>query len=75
MSRSAGCGRSSSADIVTDLLVNHFGDYVDLEFTARMEEELDEIARGERPWVPLLRAFYGPLEGTRRREASRAPSQ
>ena len=47
---------------MTDLLVNHFGDYVDLEFTARMEEELDEIARGERPWVPLLRAFYGPLK-------------
>jgi DNA topoisomerase I len=49
------------AGIVTDLLVAHFGDYVDLEFTARMEEELDEIARGERAWVPLLRAFYGPL--------------
>jgi DNA topoisomerase I len=49
------------AGIVTDLLVEHFGDYVDLTFTARMEEELDEIARGEREWVPLLRAFYGPL--------------
>ena len=49
------------ADIVTDLLVEHFGDYVDLAFTARMEEELDEIARGERAWVPLLRAFYAPL--------------
>ena len=49
------------AGIVTDLLVEHFGDYVDLAFTARMEEELDEIARGEREWVPLLRAFYGPL--------------
>ena len=48
-------------DIVTDLLVEHFGDYVDLEFTARMEEELDEIARGERDWVPLLQAFYPPL--------------
>ncbi len=49
------------AETVTDLLVEHFGDYVDMAFTARMEEELDEIARGERPWVPLLRAFYGPL--------------
>ncbi len=49
------------ADVVTDLLVKHFGDYVDVEFTARMEEELDEIAQGERGWVPLLRAFYGPL--------------
>jgi DNA topoisomerase I len=49
-------------EIVTDLLVEHFGDYVDLAFTARMEEELDEIARGERQWVPLLREFYGPLK-------------
>jgi DNA topoisomerase I len=49
-------------EIVTDLLVEHFGDYVDPAFTARMEEELDEIARGERAWVPLLREFYGPLK-------------
>jgi DNA topoisomerase-1 len=64
------------AGIVTDLLVEHFGDYVDLKFTARMEEELDEIARGERAWVPLLQAFYPPLrdrveevrKNTRRRD-------
>ncbi len=63
------------AEIVTDLLVEHFGDYVDVAFTARMEEELDEIARGERAWVPLLRAFYGPLRDRvdeKRRELKRA---
>jgi DNA topoisomerase I len=49
-------------EIVTDLLVEHFGEFVDLQFTARMEEELDEVARGERMWVPLLREFYGPLK-------------
>jgi DNA topoisomerase-1 len=49
------------AGIVTDVLVEHFGDYVDVAFTARMEEELDEVARGEREWVPLLRDFYDPL--------------
>jgi DNA topoisomerase-1 len=62
------------AEIVTDLLVDHFGEYVDLEFTARMEEELDEVARGERAWVPLLEAFYGPLRDrveTKRRELRR----
>jgi len=48
-------------EIVTDLLVEHFGEFVDVRFTARMEEELDEIARGEREWVPLLRDFYGPF--------------
>jgi DNA topoisomerase-1 len=61
-------------EIVIDLLVEHFGDYVDVEFTARMEEELDEIARGERAWVPLLRDFYGPLRDrveAKRRELRR----
>jgi DNA topoisomerase-1 len=49
------------AGIVTDLLVEHFKDYVDLAFTAKMEEDLDAVARGERAWVPLLEAFYPPL--------------
>ena len=63
------------ADVVTDLLVEHFGDYVSLAFTARMEEELDEVARGERSWIPLLRAFYGPLRDRvdeKRRELKRS---
>jgi DNA topoisomerase-1 len=63
------------AEIVNDLLVEHFGEYVDLEFTARMEEELDEVARGERAWVPLLEAFYEPLRArveAKRRELRRA---
>jgi DNA topoisomerase-1 len=62
------------AEVVTDLLVTHFGEYVDPAFTARMEEELDEIARGERGWVPLLRDFYGPLRdrvAEKRRELRR----
>ncbi len=62
------------AEVVTDLLVGHFGEYVDLAFTARMEEELDEVARGERAWVPLLRDFYGPLRdlvAEKRRELRR----
>ena len=50
------------AGIVTDLLVEHFGEFVDVAFTARMEERLDEVARGERAWVPLLRDFYEPLK-------------
>ena len=49
------------AGIVVDLLVEHFGDYVDLAFTAKMEEDLDDVASGKRPWVPLLEAFYPPL--------------
>jgi DNA topoisomerase-1 len=50
------------AYIVTDLLVKHFNDYVDLAFTAKMEEDLDGVANGSRAWVPLLEAFYPPLK-------------
>ena len=62
------------AGIVTDLLVEHFGEFVDVAFTARMEERLDEVARGERAWVPLLRDFYEPLKALvdeKRRELKR----
>jgi DNA topoisomerase-1 len=48
--------------IVNDLLVEHFPDIINVEFTARMEEDLDRIAAGEREWVPVLREFYGPFE-------------
>jgi DNA topoisomerase-1 len=47
---------------VNDLVVKHFPDVVDVGFTARMEDDLDLIARGEREWVPVLREFYGPFE-------------
>jgi len=50
--------------IVNDLLVEHFPDVVNVEFTARMEDELDMIATGQRDWVPVLRDFYGPFEQT-----------
>ncbi|MER3418212.1 MAG: DNA topoisomerase I, partial [Chloroflexota bacterium] len=48
-------------EIVTDLLVDHFGEFVDVGFTARMEEDLDRIAQGRRRWVPVVRAFYEPF--------------
>lgn len=48
--------------VVNDLLVKHFPEVMDVGFTARMEEDLDLIARGEREWVPVLREFYGPFE-------------
>ena len=42
---------------VTDLLVGHFGDIVDVKYTARMEEELDEIEEGRLDWVDALKEF------------------
>ncbi len=47
---------------VTDLLMGFFPQVVDLAFTSEMEGELDEVARGEREWVPLLRDFYQPFD-------------
>lgn len=48
--------------IVNDLLVKHFPDIINVDFTAHMEEDLDLIASGEREWVPVLREFYGPFD-------------
>ncbi|MCH8340002.1 MAG: type I DNA topoisomerase [Chloroflexi bacterium] len=47
---------------VNDLLVDHFPNIVDLGFTARMEQELDEVAEGDRNWVDVVREFYEPFE-------------
>jgi DNA topoisomerase-1 len=46
---------------VNDLLVKHFGRYINVDFTARMEEVLDRIARGQEDWVEVMRKFYGPF--------------
>ena len=48
--------------LVNDLLVEHFPEFVDEGFTVEMENELDEIASGERPWQPVVEQFYRPLE-------------
>ena len=50
--------------LVNDLLVGHFSNIVDVDFTANLEEKLDDIAQGERPWVPVIQEFYDPLEET-----------
>ena len=47
---------------VTELLVEYFAQVMDLEFTAKMEEELDDVSRGEREWVPMLGDFYDPFQ-------------
>lgn len=48
--------------LVNDVLVEHFPRIVDLQFTARMEDDLDEIARGTKEWVPVIREFYTPFK-------------
>ncbi|MFZ1326567.1 MAG: DNA topoisomerase I [Candidatus Contendobacter sp.] len=48
--------------IVNRFLTQHFTQYVDYEFTARLEDDLDAVARGEQDWVPLLRDFWDPFK-------------
>ena len=50
--------------IVNGFLTEYFTKYVDYEFTAELEDELDSISRGEHDWIPLLRAFWTPLKDT-----------
>jgi len=47
--------------LVNERLVRHFPDVFDVQFTARMEEELDEIEDGEKNWVETVREFYTPF--------------
>jgi len=47
---------------VSDLLVEHFDKYIDVDFTANMEADLDRIANGDADWVQILREFYIPFE-------------
>ena len=47
--------------IVNKFLTDHFTDYVDYDFTAKLEDELDAVSRGETEWVPLLRKFWKPF--------------
>ena len=52
---------TDTAEVVNDLLVKNFPEIVDFKFTAKMEEELDEVAEGTREWVPVIREFYAPF--------------
>ncbi|MFA5954331.1 MAG: type I DNA topoisomerase [Patescibacteria group bacterium] len=50
------------AYLVNDLLVEHFPEIVDYEFTARIERDLDDIAEGNKEYIPILRDFYVPFK-------------
>jgi DNA topoisomerase-1 len=49
--------------VVNDLLVQHFPSIVNVEFTAKMEEDLDQIEEHDKSWVETVREFYGPFAG------------
>ncbi len=47
--------------IVNKFLTEHFTKYVDYDFTANLEDELDAVSRGEKDWIPLMREFWTPF--------------
>ena len=47
--------------VVNRFLTEHFDSYVDYDFTARLEDELDAVSRGEKEWVPLMKEFWEPF--------------
>ncbi len=53
---------SEVGKVVNKFLTEHFTNYVDYDFTARLEDELDAVSRGEKEWVPLLNEFWKPFD-------------
>ena len=53
---------SDTGEVVSDFLENNFAKYISDTFTAEMEDELDEISRGERDYTKTLKDFYGPFQ-------------
>ena len=47
--------------VVNKFLTEHFNSYVNYDFTARLEDDLDAVSRGEKEWVPLMREFWEPF--------------
>ena len=47
--------------VVNRFLTEHFDSYVDYDFTARLEDDLDAVSRGEKEWIPLMREFWDPF--------------
>ena len=48
--------------VVNKLLIENFPDIINVEFTAKIEDEFDEIAEGKENWKDVIRTFYGPFE-------------
>ena len=71
---------TATGRVVANFLSSHFDRYVDYDFTARLEDELDAISRGEHDWIPLLQEFWQPFidriqekeESVSRQEAQQA---
>ena len=61
--------------LVNDLVVSHFPDIVDFHFTAHMEEDLDDVAAGDRAWVDIVREFYNSFQPELAKAQEEIPTQ
>ncbi len=59
--RQGGLVPTQLGRLVTDMLIEHFPEVMDLQFTAEMEEELDRVEDGDLEWVSVVRHFYTPF--------------
>ena len=48
--------------VVNRFLTEHFAKYVDYDFTANLEDDLDAVSRGEKEWIPLMKSFWKPFK-------------
>lgn len=53
---------TDTGKLVNSVLTKHFPTIVDIKFTAHMEKDLDDIAQGEKEWVPVIQNFYKPFK-------------
>lgn len=53
---------TDTGEVVNKFLTEHFGQYVDYHFTARLEDRLDDIANGKRDWIPVMQQFWKGFE-------------
>ncbi|MGJ0339855.1 type I DNA topoisomerase [Aliarcobacter cryaerophilus] len=53
-----------TGEIVNSFLTDHFSNIIDLGFTARIEEQFDDIAEGKKAWVDVMKNFYGDFKKT-----------
>jgi DNA topoisomerase-1 len=56
--------------VVNHFLTKHFAQYVDYDFTAKLEDELDAVSRGEKEWTPVMETFWGPFDQLLREKES-----
>ncbi len=56
--------KTELGEIINNIMKEHFGDIISVDFTAKMEEDLDKVSEGDLEWKEVLRQFYAPFSET-----------